>query len=195
MKIPGRFDRRFLIGTIVATFVVALVFQVGVAPAILGDRHLVSTDFDVGEAVGEAGPSAPGDIVWIGTNTLNVVSDAKATLVDLIPLGLPANVTAEPLYMPIAGTQGALGIVSDHVVSAANRQNARPLKGVVVSRDDGYFQLLVRFAFPAGGFTTHGYLVTYTVSGETRQTYVPRSQHLCDAGTSTGACEFVEPHL
>ena len=75
-------------------------------------------------------------------------------------------------------------------------ENARPLKGVVVSRDDGYFQLLVRFAFPNRGATTsrHGYLVTYTVSGETRQTYVPRSQHLCDAGTSTGACEVHPEH-
>ncbi len=173
---------------------VVLVILLRVVLTVRSDVGPKATDFDVGDPVGEAGPMAPGQLVWMGTNTLILMGDTNATLIDLTPLGLPAGVARDALFMPIAGTQGALGEAPDLAVPAANRHNARPMKGVIVTRADAYFQLLIRFVLPGDGVTVHGYLLTYMVDGETRQVFIPRSQHLCTDGSLAPACDAVRPY-
>jgi hypothetical protein len=175
-------------------WVVAVVLMALVGAFAWRAAEPVRTDFDVGSDVGEAGPMHPGDLIWLGTNTLNVTSDAEVTLVDLIPLGLAKGSTVDELYMPIAGTDGALGEHPDALTPAANRRNARPMAGVAISKADGYFQLLVTIVMPVGGLTVHGYRLTYRVGSEMREVYIPHSQHLCDAATLIGRCPDVRPY-
>ena len=176
----------------VAAIVIVLVALVGVFASRA--LHLDPSDLDVGDVVGEAGPEHVGDLIWLGTNTLNVTSDAEVTLLDLTPLGLVDGATVDKLYMPIAGTDGALGQHPDALTPAANRRNARPMAGVAISKADGYFQLIVTVVMPAGGLTVHGYRLTYRLGKETREVYIAHSQHLCDAATLIGRCPDVQPY-
>ena len=190
----GPAGRKLVIGTVAAACVLVLALLIVAAASIRQGLAPSSSDFDVGGPVGESGPIKPGQVIWIGTNALNVATDVHATLVSLTPLGLPGDIAAETLFMPLAGTEGALGEMPDSAVPASNRQIAGPLRDAVVSSSDGYFQLLVRFVLPPDGITVHGYVLTYEVGGDTRQVYIPRSQHICASVAPGAQCENFEPH-
>ena len=163
------------------------------AVALMGHAGTHDPDFELGGPVGEAGPFKPGDVVWIGTNALRLVGSNDVTLVSLEPLGLPDGALVTTLYMPIAGTQGALGESPDWAVPAANRANAHDLRDAVISPSTGYFQLIATVVMPAQGMTVHGFRLSYTIAGGSRQVYIPHSDHLCDL-SDLASCGPIEPY-
>jgi hypothetical protein len=187
-------DRLKTLGAVAVCGAIALIVLINVVPPAVKPAGSSADDFDVGGPVGEAGQLPSGEMIWIGTNTLNVVSDARATLVKLAPLGLSADIPFDSLYMPIAGTDGALGEEPDSAVPPANRRNARPMAGVVVSKRDGYFQLVVRLVLPTNGLSIHGYVLTYQVGSETRDVFIAHSQHVCPVDPTASACGDFVPY-
>jgi hypothetical protein len=178
-----------------ATLGVVLVIVAVIAVVLTMSRSNVprGTDVDVGGPVGEARALDAGDRIWIGTNSLNVVTSSEVTLTRLDVLGLPSDAIVAAHYMPLAGTDGALGVAKDAELPSANRQNMMSLEGALVSAQAGYFQLVVEVVVPAGGLRVRGYLVTYEVAGMTRSEFIPHSQHVCDLATDSGQCMEFEP--
>lgn len=149
-------------------------------------------DIDSGGPVGEARSLPARLTVWFGTNILDVISETPVTLVRLLPVGLEPD-DYKTFFMPLAGTEGALGIAREEELPAPNRGNAVPLEGVVISKETGSFQLLVRTELRDGGLRVRGYWLTYSVGNESAETFIPRSQHVCDAALEQSACQVLEP--
>lgn len=169
--------------------VVSLLVLVGCSNLI---QDVGARDIDIGGPVGEGRSLPAHETAWFGTNILNVTTDASLTLMELVPVGLTGQ-DYETFYMPIEGTEGSTGIATDQELPEANRVNAVPLGRITVSKASGNFQLLVRTSVPTGGLSVHGYWLKYSVGSDTFQTFIPRSQHICEGPPGQVGCPEFEP--